>query len=204
MKSKPIDPKESLEIIQQMIAASRQQFAEKGAYMILWGIMMIVASTANFLIFSLDLENSVRSNWIAGIWIGFPIIAGVISYVIGSRMAKKCTIKTHIGSLLQKMWIGYSINLFLIVFFTIQAEISPIPYILALTGFATSIFGLGVRYKAFIIGGLCFFIFAVLAFWISLYPDFVKYQLLIFALAIAIGYLIPGVMLYKKVNSSKA
>lgn len=204
MEKNNLTPKESLEVIQQMIAASRQNFADKAINMILWGVILIVASFINYMLLIIDLEAQTRSNWIAITWIGLPVLAGFWSFSIGRRQKNKKRVKTHIGSLLSKMWLGYSVALFFIIFFCADAHCSPIPFILLLTGFATFIFGLGVKYTPFIMGSICFSLFAVAAYLASINADTASYQLLIFGCAIAIGYLIPGLLLYKKVKTEKA
>lgn len=204
MEKNQLTPKESLEVIQQMIAASRQNFADKAIYMIVWGVVLIVACLVNYVLLFIDLEAQTRSNSIIVTWIGLPILAGIWSYIIGCRQTNKKNAKTHIDNLLRKMWFGYGIALFFIIFFCADAHRSPIPFILLLTGFATFVFGLGVKYTPFIIGSICFTLFAIVAYWASLNTETAHYQLLIFGGAIVVGYLIPGLLLYKKVKTEKA
>ncbi len=199
-----LDPKESLEIIQKMVYATRQNYADKGIYMIIWGIALILASCSNYLIVISTDDPTALSHWTIANWIGFPVLAGILSSVIGYRKSHSPGVQTHIGSLLNRMWIGYTIVLFVTMYFCVQAQLSPIPFILLLTGFATFIFGLGVRSNAFIIGSICFVLFSLAAFLSASQPETANYQLLIFACAILIGYLIPGILLYKKVYFSKA
>lgn len=196
-------PKESLAIIQKMVHAPRQNYADRSIYMIIWGIILIVASFTHYLILISTNDPTTLSHWIIANWIGFPVLAGILSCVIGYRKSSSRGIKTHIGSLLRKMWVGYTIVLFFTFYFCIQAQLSPIPFILLLTGFATFIFGLAVRSNAFIYGSICFVLFALAAFFSASQPETANYQVLIFAAAILVGYLIPGILLYQKIYLSK-
>lgn len=190
-----LEPEKSLEIIQRMIRASQQQFADNGSYMILWAIVLILASLVNYALLYTNLDKEILSQWIGINWIFFPIVGGILSFIVGNRQSHEQQVKTHVGQVLKFMWIGYGITLFFIIFFPLQKGISPIPFILLLTGFATFIFGLGVKYTPFIIGSVCFLLLAIAAFLAS-YEN----EILIFALAIALGYLVPGLMLYRKVK----
>jgi hypothetical protein len=110
------------------------------------------------------------------------------------RKAEK--VKTHAGQFLKYLWIGFGITLFFIILFAGLGKISPIPFILAITGMATFISGGAMGFKPLIVGGIVFWIGAALA---ASLPG--PEQLLVNAAITFFGYIIPGIMLkrtYKK------
>lgn len=195
---KGLTPEESLKIIQQMIKASQQQFADNGIFMIIWAVVLILAAIINYFLITLNLDVQTMNQGITITWITFPALGGIISFIVGMRQSKKESVKTPIGDLLKFMWIGFGAVLFFTILFPILNESSPIPFILILTAFAVYIFALSIKYLPFMMGSICVLTLGVLAFWAN-YPM----QLLAFGLAIMLGYLIPGIMLYRKYNAVK-
>lgn len=195
---KELKPEESLKIIQNMIIASQQQFANNGIFMIVWAIVLILAALANYLIIASGTDGTTINRWLPVIWVGFTILGGIISLAIGFRQSKRKTVETHIGKILKWMWLGFGVVLFFTILFPILNNSSPIPFILTLTAFAVYIFALTIRYLPFMIGASCILILGALSFWTNY-----ELQLVAFALAIFLGYLIPGIMLYRKYNSRK-
>lgn len=195
---KELKPQESLKIIQQMIKASQQQFADNGIFIIVWGILLILAALSNYMVAISGMDVESQNQWISLIWSGFSGLGLIISMVIGFRRSKKQTVETHIGKILKWMWLGFIVILFFTILFPLLNGNSPIPFVLILTAFALYIFALALRYKPFIVGGVCVLVLGVLSFWANY-----ELQLMAFALAILLGYLLPGIMLYRKYDRSK-
>ncbi len=195
---KELKPEESLKIIQSMVKASRQQYANQGVFMIVWAILLIIAALINYFLITSNLDLETIYLWIPIIWIAFPVLGGIISFILGKRQSKKEPVNTQMGNLLKFMWIGFGVILFFTIFFPLQNGNSPIPFILLLTAFAIYIIALGIKDLPFMIGSICVLILGVIAFWVS-YPI----QLLLFSLALILGYLIPGIMLNRKRHAIK-
>ncbi len=195
---KELKPEESLKIIQQMIKASQQRFADNGIFMIIWAIVLILGAVVNYYLITLDFPLQTMNQGITITWITFPVLGGIISSIVGKRQSRKDPVKTHVGNLLKLMWIGFGVVLFFTILFPALSGNSPIPFILLLTAFALYIFALGIKYLPFMLGGIGVLILGVVAFWMD-YPM----QLLAFGLAIFLGYLIPGIMLNRKYNAVK-
>lgn len=195
---KELKPEESIKIIQQMIKASQQQYADNGIYMITWAIVLILGAVVNYFLITLSIDLETMNRGITITWIVFPTLGGILSIIVGRRQSKKESVKTHIGNLLKYMWFGFGVVLFFTILFPALNNNSPIPFILILTSFVIYIFALGIKYSPFILGSVCVLALGVIAFWVN-YPT----QLLAFGLAILIGYLIPGIMLYRKYNDVK-
>jgi hypothetical protein len=70
------------------------------------------------------------------------------------------------------------------------------PVIMLMSTIPTVVSGVLIKFRPLIIGGVCFWVFGILCF---LVPD--PWQFLVGAVAVIVGYLIPGFMLrYKKEN----
>jgi hypothetical protein len=95
-------------------------------------------------------------------------------------------------------WIGFLAAF--IALFIIQSErLEEVgKYILLLAGFATFVSGIIIRFRPLIIGGLCFWIFAVVSGLAG--PSIAP---LAMPLSVITGYLIPGYMLKRKVAHEK-
>lgn len=195
---KELKPEESIKIIQRMIKASQQQFADNGIFMIIWAIVLILGTLVNYFLITLSTDIETMNRGITITWISFPTLGGILSIIAGKRQSKKENVKTHIGNLLKYMWFGFGVALFFTILFPALNGNSPIPFILILTAFAIYIFALGIKYLPFMLGSICALSLGVVAFWVN-YPT----QLLAFGLAILLGYLIPGIMLYRKYNAVK-
>ncbi len=195
---KELKPEESIKIIQQMVKASQQQFADNGIFMIIWAIVLILAALVNYFLITLGTDMETMSKGIIITWITFPTLGGILSIIIRKRQSKKEGVKTHIDNLLKYMWLGFGVVLFFTILFPTLNNNSSIPYILILTAFAIYIFALGIKYSPFIFGSICVLALGVIAFWVNY-----STQLLAFSLAILLGYLIPGIMLYRKYNAVK-
>src|SRR5690625_2945325 len=195
---KELKPEESIKIIQQMIKASQQQYADNGIYMIIWAIVLILASIVNYFLLTINLDGHILNQWINITWTSSLVLGGIISFIVGIRQSKKEIITTHIGNLLKYMWIGFVVVLSFTILFSALNKNSPIPFILILTAFAIYTFALGIKYSPFILGSVCVLILGVIAFWVNY-----STQLLAFGFAILLGYLIPGIMLYRKYNAVK-
>lgn len=195
---KELKPEESIKIIQRMIKASQQQFADNGIFMIIWAIVLILGALVNYFLITLSTDIETMNRGITITWISFPTLGGILSIIAGKRQSKKENVKTHISNLLKYMWFGFGVALFFTILFPALNGNSPIPFILILTAFAIYIFALGIKYLPFMIGSICALTLGVVAFWVN-YPT----QLLAFGLAILLGYLIPGIMLYRKYNAVK-
>lgn len=193
---KELQPKESLQIITQMIEASRQRYADNGKYMILWAVVLIIAAAVNYFLMRSDLSQAELDKWLTLNWIGFPVLGGILSAVIGIKSSKKEYVKTHIGEILKLMWIGFGITLFFTIFFAVSTQNSPIPFVLIQTAFAVYIFALVIRFKPFMFGSLCLLICGGFSFWAG-YEN----QLLLFSIGILCGYLIPGILLQRQFHS---
>ncbi len=97
------------------------------------------------------------------------------------------------------IWGVFVIGAMIIQFVTIsrfhKGDTYPTPFILGVTAMATAVSGLMVRFRPLIIGGLVFLVAAI----VSIYLRGTE-QLLVLAIAMVFGYLIPGYILRSSKN----
>ena len=97
---------------------------------------------------------------------------------------------THLDVISKWIWIGFGLSTFIIVFFgkTINYQINPV--VLTCAAIPTFVSGVILKFKPLKVGGIAFWTLGIVTF---LVPN--ENQFLISALAIAIGYLVPGYLL---------
>lgn len=188
-QDKSLSNEESLKIITQMIQTAQGSFQGVSFHFLLWGW---VVATANLAHYYIDQYTNYEHPYI--VWlISIPTV--IVSMVYGFKSEAKQQVKTYSGSLIKWIWLAFLICLLIIIFS--QAFGATIPaLILLITGFATFTSGLIIKFKPLIVGGSTFWLFAAIA----LSVDY-SYSPLISALAIIVGYLVPGYILKNKYNA---
>lgn len=183
---------ESLALIQSMINSARNKVAEDGFQFLLWGVLVIIASLVNYLLILQGFADK------AGlVWMIMPLVGAPIAFIYEKRKSKGPQVETYADKSAGYIWMSYGITLFFTIFYACYLQTSPIPFILLLTGMATFSSGLILEFKPLLFGGIIFWIFAIITFFTD--PAM---HLLLNAGAIALGYLVPGLMLRRQANSN--
>ncbi|MDN5205401.1 hypothetical protein QQ008_28710 [Fulvivirgaceae bacterium BMA10] len=180
----------SLEIITNMIAAAKGKVDKNSFYFLLWGWVCVLANIGHYYILKFTDYPEPQIVWV------ITIPAAIVSAIYGYFQRKRASVKTHLGTIAFWIWMAFLISLVLILIFAHRINYQINPMIMILTASATFISGIILRFKPLIIGGILFWVFAVLALLSSL-----EYQYLIGAIALITGYLIPGYMLKKRANN---
>lgn len=180
---------ESLQIIENMIGNARKNIVDNGFSWLLWGTLIFLASLATYFLISTN------SNSIFLAWNAFGAFAIIILLYNLIRPQKK-KVKTYVDDLLRYVNIGFSICLFVIIF-SINISVGPnngFGYFLMLYAFLMLIQGGAMKFKPLIFGAIINWIGALAIF----YNTELKYDMLITAGAVFIGYLIPGFILARQ------
>ncbi len=187
---KTLTPEESLRIIQKSISNSRKNMREGSFYYLLWGWALILASLANYfliryLIGQERYDDIMLMSLLA--WGVFIIAAMIIQFVYQSRVSKRERVVTHLDRYIKIVWIAAGLLMGLMAFLSLKLDAYPTPFILGVTAMATAVSGLMLRFRPLVIGAVIFLAAAVIS-------SFMRGtdQLLVFAVAMALGYLIPG------------
>ena len=197
-QEKPLSEQESLQIIQQMIQAAKREQKDDGKGWILWGWMLFLASVFTFL--------NLKFRWVSTyfFWNLFGGIAlALLLYATIRLLFKKSKekVRTYTKDLFEKLNIGFFVFLMLIIF-SINLGVSPIKgfaLLLGLYGFWILIYGTALNFKPSIIGA---FITWGLAF-AGLYVQTFEWTMLLHALAVLCGYIIPGHIAYAEFKKIK-
>lgn len=192
LKDKPLDPQESLQLIQHFIAGARFNFRKSGFDFIFWGILVALAAFSQYglLVFLKAAEYS---------WLPWPILmigGALYSFIYHARKSKKEGVVTSYDHFFRWLFTCGCGAYFLFSFLCAKQGVSPIPVMLGLTSLLVAVTGMVVRFKPLLWGGFIFLAGSVGSVFLQ---D--ERQLLLMAAAILLGYLIPGILLTREPKS---
>ncbi len=197
-KSNKMTPDESLGVITEMINNLKEDYKNDSYNFILWGWTITLASITHYIMLLLLHRYEMYSNM--GLlsmlnWILFVGAGMAIQYI---HIAKqKPSIRSPYNRFIKALWLAAGLNMVVIIALCFKFEIYPPVLILPIIGMATLIMGILIRFKPLIAGGCLFFAAALIAaFW------FYEYSLIVNAIAIVLGYLVPGYMLKNSKSES--
>ena len=172
-----LSPNESLALISDTIKKTKENLREHSFTYLLWGWMIAIASFSSFLLLLFS-----HSPFF---FVPFPILsilAVVINIVYYFNQKITNPTETHLAYFLNRMW--------LVVFASISQKIDPYTYTIILGGIGTLTSGIVTKFRPLILGGILFFILAILSVYIPL-----EYKILVQGIAVIVGNLIPGYLL---------
>ena len=190
---KTMTPEESIQFIRKSITNSRKNLKENGFYYLFWGWLLTFASVTNyFLIRYLHAREMYEQIFIASsiAWGIFVAVGFIIMFFYKSKTGNRNLIITHLDRVLTTLWLSAGVIFVLIILFCYYDESYPTPYILAITGMATFISGMVVRFSPLIAGGVLFAVISI----VSIFIPGLSQPLLV-AIALVLGFLIPGYLL---------
>lgn len=190
IQEKDFTPQESVELIRKMMTEVRGKFIDDGFHFMLWGLLVIGASLTNY--FLLQSSFAEKAYWP---WMIMPLVGVPVAIWYGIKQSKKEQVQSHARNQYGMLWLAFGITLFTVIFFSVKAQISPIPFILSLVGMATFISGIITRFRPLVLGGVVFWVSAIVSLWL-LPAD----QLLLNAAATFCGYIIPAILMRKQIR----
>ncbi len=188
MEERNLSEEESLGLINQMIRVARDEHRESGEGWLIWGWLLFIASVLSAIFSKSGLGRYIGFTWTAMLVIGLVIY--VFAHVRKQQMKK---VKTYVQDLLDKLDAAFFVSLFLII---AASYISGdhnfgFGYYYILYAFWMYIHGSAIRFKPLLVGAIVNWAAAVAIFFIE---DF-SYDMIVSAVAVLVGYLIPGYML---------
>ncbi len=176
-----LSPQQSLDVITSMISQAKGNMQKNSFFFLLWGWTIAIANLGVYtLIKFTDYPNPFL------FW-GIAIPSAVISAVYGSRLEKNSGAITHLDMITKWIWMGFGITTFIIVFFGKQINWQINPVILTMAAVPTFVSGVILRFNPLRYGGIAFWLTGILTFLVRN-----ENQLLIAAVGIILGYLVPG------------
>jgi hypothetical protein len=185
-KDENLSAQQSLDLIASMIRQAKGNVQKSGFYFLLWGWTIVIANLGVYYMLEFT---SIENPFLI---FGITIPAAIISMIYGMNQGKKVTAPTVLDSIHMWLWIGFGINCFIMASFGGKTNWQINPVIITMCAVPTFISGIMLRFKPLVIGGSLFWVFGIICFMVD--P---KIQFLVAALAVTVGYLVPGYMLKK-------
>lgn len=180
-----LNPKESLELIAETIAKTKENFKYQSFYYLIWGWLVAGASLSQYVLINFT---EFEMNYLP--WPILMSLGAIITIIYSIRLGRVSQTETYLGNFIKNLWIVLGISFIFMLFISIKLEFWPAPGVLLLAGIGTMVSGLTMKFKPLIFGGIIFAVFTI----VTLYfrgPE----QLILNAIAIIFGYLIPGYLL---------
>lgn len=183
---KGLTPEQSLDVITSMIKQAKGNMQKNSFYFLLWGWTIVIANLGVYVL--------IKFTSISNPYMMFmlTIVSAIVSVIYGIRQGKKSKVSTHLDNVYMWLWVGFGVTCFVFWFFGKQIGWQINPVIITLSAVPTFISGALLKFKPLMFGGIAFWIFGVIIFMSSF-----ENQFLLAALAVTIGYVIPGHMLKK-------
>jgi hypothetical protein len=191
-KENQLTQEESFRIIQNMIAAAKNDVKADAFIFLLWGWLVLIASVLQFVFAK---AGGVLYYWQSAPWLLMPL-GGVITVIYSIRQGKKEKTRTAVTETLKYTWIAFTAALMIILFFNSMSITQVLPCIMTLYGIGLFLSGSVLQFKPLIAGGIFCWLCAILGF---LFQN--EFLLLILAASVLGGYIIPGYLL--KMNNRK-
>ena len=190
MDEKEMSPQESLDLIQSMIGKARKRYTDNSFFFLLWGWITLVASLTHFYLATYTDFNDPYLGW------ALTIPGGIISAIYGSRQEKRSNVTNYTDKLYGWLWGSLGLAMFSIIFNGELLSWQVVPFIMLLAGVGTVVSGVMMGFKPLQFGSIAFWALSFVAF---RQPE--NYQMLMMALAVAVGYLLPGYIMKQKAKS---
>ena len=186
--------KESLQLIHQMISTAKNDISDNGFFYLFWGYLVLIASIANYVLLTVIKYEHHYLPWSILMPLG-----GVISMIYGIRQEKKVRVRTFVDEIMKYVLIAFIVSIFIVMFLIGRTGNPQIAYpmILMLYGIWLFVSGGALRFKPLVAGGIINWVCALLAFFLAF-----EHQLIVLALAVLTGYIIPGHLLKAKFKNA--
>lgn len=177
---------QSLAIITEMISLTKGNVRNNSVYFLLWGC---VIALANLGMFALLLAHYSRPYVVWSI----AIPAWLVTIYVAYRQGRKQRMATHLDRIHLWMWLCFGVVIFTLVGFGKFLNYQLNPVILLISALPTLLSGVMIKFKPLMVGGIFFWVCGLLSFMVGS-----PWQFLVGAVAVTVGYIIPGILLRKK------
>ncbi len=184
----------SLEIIHQMINQAKSNITDSGIHWLLWGAMLFIASVSTYIFIDIGAENIFLSWNIFG-------AATIVLLIYDTFRPQKKLARTYVDDLMKMVDIAFFVSLFVIII-SINVSVSPnvgFGFMLMIFAFLMLVKGGAIKSRSLMVGAAVNWAGAIAIF---INKEF-KYDMLIMAAAVLIGYIIPGLILRSQYRKSK-
>lgn len=183
MENDNFTPEQSLLLINKMITDVKQELKDNGFFFLLWGWLVFISATINFILFKINNE------YASLVWAILMPLGGIVSAIYGfTRKKKTKRVKTFVDRAMSYVWIAFGVALFIVLSSGSLIGFEKVyPFVLLVYGIGTFITGGIIKMKLLIWGGIFCWILSVVSFYVTY-----DIQLLLLSAAIVVAYIIPG------------
>ena len=190
-----LTPQESLRLIEGMIGQARRSFSRMSFYFLLWGVLLIGAMVATYL-----LRHS-TSGWQYGApWGVAGALGGLISAIHGAREGRREQVSNPMDTTIGWLWGSFVITMLLLIAFTVTGRADTTVAVTMLTGLPTFITGQIMRFRPLQLGGVIFWVAGVA----MMLLDSALATLVLYCTAMVLGYILPGILLKRHEDGLRA
>lgn len=194
MKQDELTPKESLDLINEMISGAKARMNENGFIYLFWGWLISICALGQFILLQTEYAHMNYYPYI------LVIPAAIYTSIHESRKHRKEGSPNYTSNIMSGIWIAAGMNMLILGFlFSPVLKTSPVPYILIVLALATIVSGAAIKFKPLIWGG----IICNLAGILSIFVAYSYHPLLVIAAIIAAD-LVPGYILRSKFKKTYA
>ncbi len=186
MENSKIGVAESLQLINTMIQKAKTNFTDNGYGWLIWGSMIFLASLATYFFIEYDFSN---------IFLAWNIFGGIALLLLLYSFLKrgKPSARSYVSDVLKYVDIGFAVCLFIIIF-SMNVSVGAnngFGYLLMIYAFLMLIQSGALQFKPLLYGAIINWIGSMAIF----LNTELKYDMLITAVAVFMGYIIPGLIL---------
>ena len=116
-----------------------------------------------------------------------------MTILYSARRKREKKVRTYLDDLMKYVLIAFLVSLCIVLFFQSKLGLATYPMVMMVYGIWLFISGGTIRFVPLMAGGIVNWILGIVAFFVTF-----DLQLLILALAVLLGYIIPGYMFRKK------
>lgn len=188
MEEKKFNEKHALELIESMIGTAKQDIKENGFYFMLWGWLVFIAALLNIyiLMFTSFEYHSIP-------WMVLMPLGGILTAIYSSRKKPVKRVKTYVEENIRYMIQAFAISMFLVCLLMPAANQwrAFYPTIMIIYAIWLYVSGGMLKFKPLMLGGLANWIIAGFCY----FSNRTEVHLALIALAVLLGYIIPGHLL---------
>ena len=189
MKSE-FNAEESLKVIDRMIAEVKYRPSKAESRLtMMWGYLVLFAALGHW---ALDVFVSWKYAPLAWLLM-IPGIVGTIA--LRAKLGKQVRVRTYVHDLSGQVWLAFTVAFAILYVFMQPTAPEFLPVVLLLYGISMWMQGALIRFNPYKVGALFCWVGGAGAFLLS-----VQNQLLVVALAVVLGYIIPGHLLWAKTS----
>ncbi len=192
-QEKKLSQQESFEVISRMIRTAQNDIHDQSFYYLIWGWLVFFASSGQFLLMQSGFEMSYLT------WVILMPLGGIITGIYSYRHKREQKMRTYVDDIMKYVLFAFMVSLFTVLFFQSKLQLATYPLVMMVYGVFLFISGGAIRFRPLVYGGVINWVIGIAAFFVTF-----EVQLLFLALAVLLGYIIPGHMLKHQYNQKSA